>query len=248
MGVRGELFSTKVSLQNRTYFFNVKENRLGDLYLNMVESKNRDEGGFERQSIVLFAEDLQEFLQGFDESLKVLEKSAREKRKGPPRRDGTSQRDGSFNRDGAASTHRDGPPHRDGSSHRDGSFRRDGPPRRSDDRPRPPRRESGDFDGRKERRFDEPRFGSRPPRRDGAPDRGERRFGGESRFHGGDSRGGDRPGAGFRGGRGDRDERPRRPRFGDRQEGRRDEGRRNREDRKDKPPFPSKKRMVVKKR
>ena len=82
MGVRGELFSTKVSLQNRTYFFNVKENRLGDLYLNIVESKNRDEGGFERQSVILFADDLQDFLQGFDEALKILEKAQREKRRG----------------------------------------------------------------------------------------------------------------------------------------------------------------------
>jgi hypothetical protein len=31
MGLRGELFSTRVVLQNRTYFFNVKENRVGDL-------------------------------------------------------------------------------------------------------------------------------------------------------------------------------------------------------------------------
>jgi len=81
MGIRGELFSSKVMLQNRTYFFNVKENRLGDLYLNIVESKNRDEGGFERQSVILFADDLQEFLQGFDESLRVLEKATREKRR-----------------------------------------------------------------------------------------------------------------------------------------------------------------------
>jgi len=81
MGVRGELFSTKVMLQNRTYFFNVKENRLGDIYLNIVESKNRDEGGFDRQSVILFAEDLQQFLQGFDESLKVMEKATREKRR-----------------------------------------------------------------------------------------------------------------------------------------------------------------------
>ena len=86
MGVRGELFSTRVILQNRTYFFNVKENRIGDLYLNIVESKNRDEGGFERQSVILFAEDLQEFLQGFDESLRVMEKAVREKRKSTPGR------------------------------------------------------------------------------------------------------------------------------------------------------------------
>ena len=80
MGVRGEIFSNRVILPNRTYFFNVKENRMGDLYLNIVESKNRDSGGFDRQSVVLFADDLQEFLKGFDESLKALEKAAREKR------------------------------------------------------------------------------------------------------------------------------------------------------------------------
>jgi len=82
MGVRGELFSNKVMLANRTYFFNVKENRMGDLYLNIVESKNRDNGGFDRQSVILFADDLQEFLKGFDESLKVMEKAVREKRRG----------------------------------------------------------------------------------------------------------------------------------------------------------------------
>jgi hypothetical protein len=87
MGIRGELFSTKVILQNRTYFFNVKENRLGDLYLNIVESKNREEGGFERQSVILFAVDLRDFLRGFDDALHVLEKSVREKRRGTPDRE-----------------------------------------------------------------------------------------------------------------------------------------------------------------
>ena len=81
MGSRGELFSTRVLLQNRTYFFNVKENRMGDLYLNIVESKNRDEGGFDRQSVILFADDLQEFLKGFDEALRILEKEVRERRR-----------------------------------------------------------------------------------------------------------------------------------------------------------------------
>jgi len=86
MGVRGEIFSSKVILPNRTYFFNIKENRMGDLYLNIVESKNRDNGGFERQSVILFADDLQEFLKGFDESLKVLEKTVRDKRHSKPKR------------------------------------------------------------------------------------------------------------------------------------------------------------------
>ncbi len=91
MGVRGEIFSTKVQLQNRTYFFNVKENRLGDIYLNVVESKNRETGGFDRQSIVLFADDLREFLKGFDDSLKVMEKAAAEKKKALPRKPRTEE-------------------------------------------------------------------------------------------------------------------------------------------------------------
>jgi hypothetical protein len=81
MGIRGELYSTTVGLQNRTYFFNVKENRMGDLYLNIVESKNKESGGFDRQSVILFADDLPEFLKGFDDSLRVLEKAVKEKRR-----------------------------------------------------------------------------------------------------------------------------------------------------------------------
>ena len=98
MGLRGEIFSTRVLLQNRTYFFNVKENRLGDLYLNIVESKNREDGGgFDRQSVILFADDLQEFLKGFDETLRVLEKETRERRRAarsarPPRDGGPEAR------------------------------------------------------------------------------------------------------------------------------------------------------------
>ena len=80
MGLWGELYSSRVLLPNRTYFFNVKENRVGDLYLNIVESKNRDEGGFDRQSVILFADDLKDFLKGFDEALRVLEKEVRERR------------------------------------------------------------------------------------------------------------------------------------------------------------------------
>jgi hypothetical protein len=89
MGIRGEIFSTALQMKNRTYFFNVKENRLGDLYLNLVESKNEEGGGFDRQSIVIFADELQDFLGVFDESLKQLEKAVREKRKSSVfRRDG----------------------------------------------------------------------------------------------------------------------------------------------------------------
>lgn len=61
MGIRGELFSTKAFSENRTYFFNVKENRFGDLFLNIVESKKHGESGFERHSVMVFQEDLEQF-------------------------------------------------------------------------------------------------------------------------------------------------------------------------------------------
>ena len=86
MGVRGEIFSTRLILPNRTYFLNVKENRLGDLYLNIVESKNKETGGFERQSVIVFADDLPAFLGEFDKALKNLEKIVREQKQGGKRR------------------------------------------------------------------------------------------------------------------------------------------------------------------
>jgi hypothetical protein len=81
MGIRGEVFSTKVVLANRTYFFNVKENRLGDLFLNIVESKPNEGEGFERHQIVLFADDMKDFLKGLDDSLRFMEKEISGKRK-----------------------------------------------------------------------------------------------------------------------------------------------------------------------
>ncbi|MCL2244623.1 MAG: DUF3276 family protein [Treponema sp.] len=100
MGIRGEIYSNRIILPNRTYFFNVKENRMGDLYLNIVESKNRENGGFDRQSVILFADDLQVFLKGFDESLKALEKSMREKRHsgGEIKNNNDSKRENKFRR------------------------------------------------------------------------------------------------------------------------------------------------------
>jgi hypothetical protein len=81
MAVRGEVFSAMVQLPKRTYFFNVKENRMGDLYLNIVESKKEEEGRFERQSLIVFDEDKAAFLKGLDDALKVLNKESA-KRKG----------------------------------------------------------------------------------------------------------------------------------------------------------------------
>lgn len=81
MAIRGELFTTQITLDNRSYFFNVKENRTGDVFLQVVESKSRDGGDFDRHQIAIFADDLQKFLQGMDNSLKFIEKELRDREK-----------------------------------------------------------------------------------------------------------------------------------------------------------------------
>ena len=81
MGARGELFTTQIYLDNRSYFFNVKENRTGDVFLQIVESKNRDGVEADRHQIAIFAEDMQKFLQGMDKSLEFIEKDRKARQK-----------------------------------------------------------------------------------------------------------------------------------------------------------------------
>jgi hypothetical protein len=69
MGLRGEIFSSRAVSGRRTYFFNVKENRNGDLFLNIVESKKNGENDFERHSLIVFREDLENFLTGFKKAV-----------------------------------------------------------------------------------------------------------------------------------------------------------------------------------
>ena len=75
MGIRGELFSSKINCRGRSYFFNVKENRTGDVFLNIVESKPTENAEFDRRSIVVFKEDMREFLQAFEKALRYIDSS-----------------------------------------------------------------------------------------------------------------------------------------------------------------------------
>jgi hypothetical protein len=72
MGSRGEVFSARATAGKRTYFFNVKENRHGDVFLNLVESKKNGETEFERHSIIVFKEDLESFLSGFNRAVEFI--------------------------------------------------------------------------------------------------------------------------------------------------------------------------------
>ena len=81
MWVRGELFTTQVTLDNRSYFFNVKENRTGDVFLQIVESKSRNGEDFDRHAICIFAEDMQKFFKGLDDSVSFIDKDRKERSK-----------------------------------------------------------------------------------------------------------------------------------------------------------------------
>ncbi|UTC78752.1 PUR family DNA/RNA-binding protein [Treponema sp. OMZ 799] len=81
MGIRGELFTTQVSAENRTYFFNVKENTKGDVFLQVVESKASEGLGFDRHAVVVFEDEMRTFLQGLDKCIEFIEKNRKEKAK-----------------------------------------------------------------------------------------------------------------------------------------------------------------------
>jgi len=76
MGQRGEIFTSKRFAEDGslTYFFNVKENRYGDLFLNLVESKKK-ENQFKRFSLIVYMEDLSKFLQLFEEAVGKMKAS-----------------------------------------------------------------------------------------------------------------------------------------------------------------------------
>ncbi len=81
MGARGELYTTQIVLDNRTYFFNVKENRSGDVFLQIVESKNKNGESFDRHQIAVFSDDMQNFCKGFETALSFIEKKRKERAK-----------------------------------------------------------------------------------------------------------------------------------------------------------------------
>ena len=55
-----EIFSTKITKGKRTYFFDIKKSKKGDLYLKISESK-KTESGFEHHRLMVFYEDMKDF-------------------------------------------------------------------------------------------------------------------------------------------------------------------------------------------
>lgn len=62
-----EIYTDKLTKGNRTYFFDIKKSEKGDLYLKVSESK-KTESGYEHHRLMVFDEDLKDFV----EALKKL--------------------------------------------------------------------------------------------------------------------------------------------------------------------------------
>lgn len=77
MAIRGEIFSSQVITDKRTYFFNVKEDRTGCHFLNLVESKKLPNGEFDRHSIMIYEEDVDNFVREFTKAARIIQNAKR---------------------------------------------------------------------------------------------------------------------------------------------------------------------------
>jgi len=77
-GYKDEIYSNSVRAGKRTYFFDVKSTRGGDLYLTITESKKQftDDGKFhfQKHKLFLYKEDFEKFSDGLKDVLGEIEK------------------------------------------------------------------------------------------------------------------------------------------------------------------------------
>ncbi len=76
-----EVYSSSVRAGKRTYFFDVKKTKKGDLYLTITESKkvfHSDDGSFhfEKHKLFLYKEDFDKFSDALGDSLTFIKENA----------------------------------------------------------------------------------------------------------------------------------------------------------------------------
>lgn len=85
MGQRGEVFSTRCNTEERTYFFNVHENIRNEYSLSINESKPSETmGRFLRQSVLVYEENFDEFLQQLQKAIDVMKLKIKERDQNKP--------------------------------------------------------------------------------------------------------------------------------------------------------------------
>ncbi len=77
-GYRDEIYSKSVRAGKRTYFFDIKSTRGGDLYVTITESKKKFNSDgkfyFEKHKIFLYKEDFEKFSDGLNEVIGEIDR------------------------------------------------------------------------------------------------------------------------------------------------------------------------------
>lgn len=77
-GYKDEIYSKSVRAGKRTYFFDIKSTRGGDLYVTVTESKKKFNADgkffFEKHKIFLYKEDFEKFAEGLTDVVEEIEK------------------------------------------------------------------------------------------------------------------------------------------------------------------------------
>jgi hypothetical protein len=71
---QNEIYSVKIRAGSRTYFLNVKEDKNGELYLVIKESKQSQDGN-DVHRVMVFEEDFSKFISGMKETLEFIKKN-----------------------------------------------------------------------------------------------------------------------------------------------------------------------------
>lgn len=61
-----EIHSKSIKANSRSYYFNVKKTKTGDLYLDIAETRKKSDGSFERHNIIIFHEQISQFKKEID--------------------------------------------------------------------------------------------------------------------------------------------------------------------------------------
>lgn len=73
MARRGEIYSSSCYSKERTYFFNIHENFRNEYSLSLIESKPTEiENKYLRQSVLVYEEDFDKFLQELQKAVDVM--------------------------------------------------------------------------------------------------------------------------------------------------------------------------------
>ncbi|MCC7203421.1 MAG: DUF3276 family protein [Nitrospirae bacterium] len=72
MSEKASIYTRMIRAGRRTYFFDVREARNNKRFMIIAESTRSDDGTFNRSSVIVFPDDVENFLTAFSEARALL--------------------------------------------------------------------------------------------------------------------------------------------------------------------------------